>query len=403
MKVLEPEGICIANCYCSEVKATVVVKLLPTLEQAVALADTLRTANAAAAWLAEQAHGAVRCSRTDLQREYYAHLKAMGLSAQPALHVIRKVADAYTTRAANLAVGRYGTVGRSRRQRVANLPIRFRVNAAHPFDDRCLSWQHIARTVSIWTTAGRMKGLRYTGSPDQLKTIQLFRHGETDLVHRDGMWFLHATCDLPEPQTQQPVGWIGVDFGLANIATASNGFRADGRALLRYRSRARQLRAKLQAKGTKAAKRVLKRQRRKESRRATQVNHQISKRIVVEAQRTAHGIGLEELAGIRERVRLRKSQRTTLHSWAFGQLRVFIEYKARRAGVAVVAVDPAHTSQTCRMCGHAERANRPDQARFHCRNCGFNDHADRNASHNIAARAAKQWGSGAQSAAPAPV
>ncbi|MEV6773328.1 transposase [Nocardia sp. NPDC051030] len=383
-------------------KLIVPVKLLPTPEQAAALAGTLRTVNTAATWLAEQAQTTVRRSRADLQREYYPWIKAAGLSAQPALHVIRKVADAYKTRAANLKAGNYGPKGSRRRERIENTPIRFRPTAAQPFDDRCLSWQHDVRTVSIWTTAGRMKSLRYIGSADQLKTLEQHRQGESDLVHRDGMWFLYATCDIPEPDTQEPGGWIGVDLGLANIATTNTGYRAAGRGLRRHRDRQRQLRAKLQAKGTKSAKRVLKRQRRKEFRHATDINHQISKRIVVEAQRTAHGIGLETLTGIRERVRLRKPQRATLHSWAFRQLGEFIEYKARHAGVAVVFVDARNTSRECRKCHHIERANRPSQARFCCRACGFVEHADRNASHNIAARAAKQWGSGAQSAAPAP-
>ncbi|MEN9262406.1 MAG: zinc ribbon domain-containing protein, partial [Thermostichus sp. HHBFW_bins_43] len=36
-----------------------------------------------------------------------------------------------------------------------------------------------------------------------------------------------------------------------------------------------------------------------------------------------------------------------LNSWAFHRLRGFIEYKALRAGVKVVAVNPAYTGQTC--------------------------------------------------------
>ncbi|OYD71651.1 hypothetical protein BDB13_5329 [Rhodococcus sp. OK302] len=37
-----------------------------------------------------------------LQKTVYAQVKALGLSAQPAVRVIKKVADAYTTRTANL-------------------------------------------------------------------------------------------------------------------------------------------------------------------------------------------------------------------------------------------------------------------------------------------------------------
>ncbi|WP_228566555.1 transposase [Nocardia sp. SYP-A9097] len=323
----------------------------------------------------------------------------MDMSAQPALHVIRKVADAYKTRAANLKAGNYGPKDSRRRERVEATPISFRPTAAQPYDDRCLSWQYGQRTVSIWTTSGRLRNVRYTGSVDHLKTVELYRQGESDLVFRDGMWFLYATCEIPAPDITDPGGWIGVDLGLTNLATTNTGYRAAARGLRRHREQQRALRAKLQAKGTKAAKRVLKRRRRKEARRATDVNHCISKRIVVEAQRTGHGIGLESLTGIRERVRLRKPQRAALHSWGFAQLGGFIKYKARRMGVVVVFVDAAYTSQTCRRCGYVDRKNRPTQDRFCCRSCGFVEHADVNASHNIAARAAKEWERGAESTA----
>ncbi|WP_434097035.1 zinc ribbon domain-containing protein [Streptomyces mirabilis] len=63
---------------------------------------------------------------------------------------------------------------------------------------------------------------------------------------------------------------------------------------------------------------------------------------------------LEDLAGIRERVRLRKPQRVTHSSWSFHQLGSFIAYKARKAGAPVVHVDPAYTSRTCAGCGHID-------------------------------------------------
>ena len=155
-----------------------------------------------------------------------------------------------------------------------------------------------------------------------------------------------------------------------NIATTDDGLRHSGKYLNRQRHRARHLRAKLQAKGTKAAKRLLKKRARKEARFAADVNHVIAKRIVTEAERTGRGIALEDLTGIRARVRLRKPQRVTLHSWAFAQLGQDIAYKAPRAGVPVVYVDPAYTSQMCSACGHTSKKNRPDQATFRCTSCG---------------------------------
>ncbi|MFJ7771685.1 RNA-guided endonuclease TnpB family protein [Streptomyces sp. NPDC097107] len=146
---------------------------------------------------------------------------------------------------------------------------------------------------------------------------------------------------------------------------------------------------------TPSAKRRLKKRHRKEARRARDINHKIAKHVVAEAERTGRGTVLEKLTGIRERVRLRKPQRATPHSWSFAQLGQFIAYKARRAGVPVVHVDPAYTSRTCAECGHIDRANRVSQARFTCRSCTFVDHADRTGSRDIRARAWELWRRGA--------
>ena len=137
---------------------------------------------------------------------------------------------------------------------------------------------------------------------------------------------------------------------------------------------------------------MLKKRRRKEARFIADVNHQISKRIVAEAERTGRGIAVEKLTGIRDRVRLRKPQRATLHSWAFAQLGSFLAYKAKRAGVAFVHVDPAYTSQTCSACGWVDKRNRRCQAVFECGRCRFVGHADHNAAINIASRGVESWG-----------
>jgi IS605 OrfB family transposase len=126
----------------------------------------------------------------------------------------------------------------------------------------------------------------------------------------------------------------------------------------------------------------------REKRFTRDVNHCLSKAIVQTAQGTGRGIALEDLKGIRERIAARrtvtgKRQRRVLHSWAFFQLRAFIAYKAALAGVLVVYVNPAYTSQICSRCGHCEKANRRSQAKFLCVACGFSAHADLNAAENI--------------------
>ena len=84
-------------------------------------------------------------SRKALQVLAYAELRSRGLSAQPALHVLRKVADAYATLKANVRAGNLGKPGSKRYAKVIGKPIAFREGAAQPYDDRCLSWRMSAR------------------------------------------------------------------------------------------------------------------------------------------------------------------------------------------------------------------------------------------------------------------
>ncbi|MFF5010995.1 RNA-guided endonuclease InsQ/TnpB family protein [Streptomyces phaeochromogenes] len=383
-------------------KLVVRVKLLPTPVQAAALEATLHACNEAATWAAEVAFEKDARRPLTLRKHTYNQIRERwGLGAQAAQHAVKKTCDAYTTLRANLRSGRYGRPGSARHARASGKPVVFRPEAAQPYDDRMLSWQHTENTVSIWTTAGRMKGVKFTGQADQLEVLAAHRQGESDLVCQGGKWFLIATCEIPEATLNaRPVGFIGVDLGIENIAATSDGVRHSGRQINRKRANDRRQHTKLQKKNTKSAKRRAKNRAGKEARRNKDINHKISKRIVAEAERTGRGIALEELTGIRERARLRKPQRVTLHSWPFAQLGVFIAYKARRAGVPVVYVDPAYTSQECSQCHHTARNNRPDQARFACRSCGFVEHADHNASHNIRHRGWMAWVCGAQSTAP---
>ncbi|MGW6403859.1 RNA-guided endonuclease InsQ/TnpB family protein [Streptomyces sp. NPDC055134] len=243
----------------------------------------------------------------------------------------------------------------------------------------------------MWTLEGRLKGLRYTGHADQLKMLAEFRRGESDLVQVKGKWYLIATCDLPDPQVYEPADWIGVDRGIVNLATTSDGTNHQGRRLTRHRRWQARKRAGLQARQTRSATRRLARRARKESRHATHVNHKIAKETVSVAQRTARGIAVEELGGIRERVRLRRDQRDTLSLWPFHQLGAHLAYKARRAGVPFLEVDPAHTSQRCPRCGHTEKANRRSRDHFCCRRCGLAGPADHVAGVNVRNRARSAW------------
>jgi hypothetical protein len=133
-----------------------------------------------------------------LRGHTYGQFKARGIGAQAAQHVIKKTCDAYAALQANIRAGNLGEPGSKRRLAAESTPVTFRPDAAQPFDNRCLSWQLEAGTVSIWTMAGRMRGVPFACSPGALKTLELYRKGESDLLRRDGTWFLLATCEVPE-------------------------------------------------------------------------------------------------------------------------------------------------------------------------------------------------------------
>jgi putative transposase len=342
------------------VKLTAAVKLIPTPEQADSLKETLRTANAAANYISGTAWERRSFGKYKLHKLNYYEARALfPLSAQMVIRVLSKVADAYRLDK------------RSKRT--------FRPLGAIAYDDRMLSWKE--SEVSIWTVSGRE---RIPFVCDEHTREMLFsRRGESDLLYREGRWYLLATVDIEEPPPGTPEDWLGVDLGIKNIAVDSEGETYSGGQLQGLRHRYARIRARLQSRQTEAAKKLLKKRKRKERRMATHSNHVISKRIVRKAQDTNSGIALEDLEGIRERITARKSQRRTMHSWSFGQLRQFVEYKARLAGVPVVFVDPRNTSRMCPECGCVDRRNRPERDIFFCVSCSFAGEADTVAAENI--------------------
>lgn len=346
------------------------VKLLPDNDQRASLLDTLNQANALCDWLSEQAWERKTFRRFDLQAtSYHAARARSGLAAQMVIRCLAKVADAYALDKDT--------------QRT------FKPHGAIAYDDRILSWQMDNQRVSIWSVGGRLT-IRYQAGERQRELLR-YRQGETDLVSRKGEVYLLAVCDIPDPDERDVDTALGVDLGVANLATTSDGDSYTSEAIEHTRRKHQRLRTQLQTRGTKSAKRHLKKLAGKQRRFQKDVNHRISKRLVLDAERTNRGVALEDLTHIRSRTRVKGSENRAKHSnWAFAQLRQFIAYKAKLHGVKVWVVDPRYTSQRCFACGHIEKANRKSQRAFQCCACGHTAHADVNAAQNIAWAAVMQ-------------
>lgn len=347
---------------------TELLKLTPSPEQGAALEATMRACNAAANHAAGVAFEHRTANKIRLQPLVYTDLREQfGLSSQMAVRAIAKACEAY--------------------KRDRAIRPTFRPLGAVAYDQRILSWKG-RDAVSILTLTGRII-VPVVWQGRWLATSGTVRRGAADLILRDGKWYIAVVIDVPEPpRGGEPDGWLGVDLGVVNLATDSDGTVHTGRGVRALRRRNNRLRAKLQRINSKSARRLLRKRRRKESRYARDVNHCISKKLVGKAKDTRRGIKLEDLSGIRHRVTVRKAQRSDLHSWAFYQLRQFVEYKATLAGVPVALVDPRNTSRECSRCGHVDKRNRPSRDDFRCVSCTHAEGADANAARNIARRAA---------------
>jgi len=346
------------------------VKLMTTPDQVSALKRTLETSNAACGYISDLAWEHNCFKRYELQKRFYQKIrqKFPDLSSQVVIRCIAKVTDAYKL---------------DRKTKRA-----FKPQGSISYDQRILSWRtkQDEPVVSIWSLEGRLKTLAAFG-PCQKAMIEHGLRGAADLIYRDGAFYLHQVCEVEEPDPYDPEGWLGIDLGIVNLATTSDGDTFSGKELEARRQWYEKRRAILQSVGTRSAKRALMKLSGRFARFQKHVNHCISKALVGAAKRTSCGIALEDLSGIRKRVRVRRGQRTRHHNWAFHQLGQFVTYKARLAGVAVTMVDPRYTSQLCPLCGHISKANRKSRDWFACSSCGFAAPADHVAAINIAARA----------------
>ncbi len=344
-------------------KQTMLLKLAPTTQQHQALLDTMHAFNAAANYVAEIAFSEKSANKFELQKLVYGELRSTyKLPAQLAIRAISKASEAY--------------------KRDKSIQPTFRPEGAIVYDPRIMAFKGLS-TVSLITLSGRVLVPFLVGGYQQARMDRI--KGQADLLYRNGAFFLAVTLDVPEPTPQDTTDTLGVDLGIVNIATDSTGETFSGEAVERNRKRHQALRQRLQKRGTKSAKRHLKKLSGKETRFKKNTNHVISKRIVQKAKANGQGIAIEDLRHIRQRTErtVRKSQRSRHSSWSFGQLRLFLSYKAALAGVPLHTVDPRNTSRTCSGCGHCAKENRKSQASFCCVNCGQVMNADINAAINI--------------------
>jgi putative transposase len=353
----------------SYMKRTVSLKLRTSPEQASSL-SALASAYADACNAIVPFAREHRCwNRVALHHlAYYAvREKRPTLGSQMVCQAVHRVADAYKTLKANKGIAKDKPVP----------AISFGPTSVN-FDKRTYSIKD--DTLSMFTLDGRVK-VPFVCGRHQRNLLASGAPTEARLVVRNGVWYFNLVLNIIDASPATGGNVIGCDVGENNLAATSTGKVFGGGKLRHDRDIYLANRRRLQANGSRAAKRKLKAISGREQRLVKHVNHETSKAIVTEALRSgASEIRMEDLTHIRSNIKAGKRVRTRLHRWAFRQLQDFVAYKAEGAGLSVVFVDPAYTSQTCSVCGTiGKRAKH----RFAC-NCGNRAHSDVNASRNIA-------------------
>jgi hypothetical protein len=215
------------------------------------------------------------------------------------------------------------------------------------------------------------------------------------LNKRDDAWWLTLSYDeIVEVETKPDAKVVGIDVGIANFVTTSDG-KQYGTFNGKLRERQKRDREKRRRKARLRA--CLKKQGVPEERlpSTSSTTGQRLMRHVKQSINRAVNLCFEEhedcqfayeqlsVASMRFKAR---AQNAYLRASQLGQIPKQIAWNALKRGVQATKVKSAYSSQECHVCHYVDRKNRPDQGTFLCQVCGHTAHADTNASENIADR-----------------
>ncbi len=214
------------------------------------------------------------------------------------------------------------------------------------------------------------------------------RHSAASVSEEAGRWFVGVVGPESDEAQIEGLPAVGLDLGVARLATLSDGTVIDNpKALAAGKRKLKRLqrevarkkkgssrRRKARAKVAKAHARVAN-VRSDALHKATTMLAKSHGRIVIEDLRVKN---MTAGGGRRKR-----GLNRVLLDASLREFRRQLEYKGKLYGCEVVAVAAHFTSQKCSVCGHTDRGNRPSQSVFRCLSCGHEANADLNAAINI--------------------
>jgi Putative transposase DNA-binding domain len=208
------------------------------------------------------------------------------------------------------------------------------------------------------------------------------------LNRREGIWWLTLTYDeTVAVQTAPDAPVIGIDVGIANFVTTSDG-KAYGTFSGRLRERQKRDRQKrrrkaklrkcLEKKGVERSK-LLSTSSATGQRLIRHVRQEINRAVNLcfnEHEECQFAYEQLSVASMRHKAR---AMNAYMRASNLARIPDQITRNATKRGVQATRVKSAYSSQECPGCHYVDRKNRPDQQTFCCRVCGHTAHADINA------------------------
>ncbi len=205
----------------------------------------------------------------------------------------------------------------------------------------------------------------------------------------DGWWLTLSYDEIVTVQTEPDAPVVGIDVGIANFLTTSDGrhygtfhgkLRERQKRDREKRRRKAKLRACLKKKGverlpstgSKSGQRLIRHVRQ-------EINRAVNECF---AEHPEMQFAYEHLS-IATMKHKARAMNAYLRASNLAHIPKQITWNAAKRGMQVTRVKSAYSSQECSVCHHPDRANRPDQQTFCCQVCGYEAHADVNAAINI--------------------
>ena len=238
-------------------------------------------------------------------------------------------------------------------------------------DLKALRLPRIGRVHCMENVTGRVRGA---------KVVRM------TVLRRAGRWYASLTVERDAPTVKQAskAGAVGIDLGVKNLATLSDGTVIDNPRCLAASERRLKRAHKALSRKTRGSKRRLK-ARNKVARihaRIASRRRDLLDKLTTWLAGTYSDISIEDLnvAGMVRNHRLAKA----VNDASFAELRRQLEYKTARTGARLHVVDRWYpSSKMCSRCGRVKAKLSLTERTYRCEHCGVTMDRDLNAAINI--------------------